>query len=342
MIVVPDFQAILSDRRQKWPWFDHTVRAASRYQAQKGDYYAAGMTYFSVLALFPLMMVAFAVAGFVLVGHPEWLDEIRTEISDNIPGSLGETVNSLIETAIESRTSVGIIGLLGALYAGLGWVANLRAALTAMWESVHEQGGFLVTKLKDFAALLGLGLAMAVSLGLSALNGGSIMRSLLELVNLDTVTGVGVFLRIFSVLLAICATWLVFTWVISRLPREPVPFRSALKGGLLAAVGFEIFKQIAAIYLASVTNGPAGVVFGPIIGLLVFVFTTSRFLLFATAFAATTQEAMALAFVPPPDPAVINTRLEVNAGPSIGGGIALVGAGVLAAMGLAGVFGRRR
>lgn len=342
MIVVPDFQAILSERRQKWPWFDHTVRAASRYQAQKGDYYAAGMTYFSVLALFPLLMVAFAVAGFVLVGHPEWLDEIRTQISDNIPGSLGDTVNSLIETAIESRTSVGIIGLLGALYAGLGWVANLRAALTAMWESVHEQGGFVVTKLKDLAALLGLGLAMALSLGLSALNGGSIMRSLLELVNLDTVPGVGVFLRIVSVLLAIVATWLVFTWVISRLPREPVPFRSALKGGLLAAVGFEIFKQIAAIYLASVTSGPAGVVFGPIIGLLVFVFTTSRFILFATAFAATTKESLALAFVPPPDSAVITTRVEISDGPSIRGGIALVGAGALAAAGLAGILGRRR
>ena len=341
MIDVPDFGAILQDRRQKWPWFDHTVRAASRYQVQKGDYYAAGMTYFSVLALFPLLMVAFAAAGFVLVGQPEWLDQIRDQIAQNVPGSLGETINSLIDTAVESRTSVGVLGLLGALYAGLGWIANLREALTAMWESVHEPGSFVATKLKDLAALFGLGLAMALSLGLSALNGGSVMQSLLRLLNLDEAPGVGVLLRIVSVLLALVATWAVFTWVISRLPREPVPFRSAVKGGLIAAVGFEIFKQIAAIYLSSVTNGPAGVVFGPIIGLLVFVFTTSRFVLFATAFAATTRESMALAFVPPPEPAVITTRLEVNDGPSIGGGIALVGAGALAAIGL-GFLGRRR
>ncbi|ORI18120.1 inner membrane protein YhjD [Rhodococcus sp. 1168] len=342
MIVVPDFTAILQARRDKWPWLDHTVRAAQRYQAQMGDYYAAGMTYFSVLALFPLLMVAFAVAGFVLVGHPEWLDEITAQISESIPGSLGETVNSLIESAIESRASVGIIGLLGALYAGLGWVAKLRAALTAMWESQREQGGFVSTKLKDLAALFGLGLAIALSLGLSALNGGSVMRSLLEFVKLDNAPGVGILLRVVSVLLALVATWGLFTWVISRLPREPVPFRSALKGGLLAAVGFEIFKQIAAIYLASVTSGPAGVVFGPIIGLLVFVFTTSRFVLFATAFSATTNESMAMAFVPAPDPAVINTRVEVNDGPSIKGGIALVGVGALAAVGLTGLLGRRK
>lgn len=333
---------MLDERRARWPWLDHTVRGAQRYQNQKGDYYAAGMTYFSVLALFPLLMVAFAVAGFVLVGQPEWLDQIRTQIAENVPGTFGDTINTLIDTAVESRTSVGFIGLLGALYAGLGWVANLRAALSAMWEIQHEPGGFVSTKLKDLAALIGLGAALALSLGLSALNGGGVMRAILGWVNLDSVPGVGVVLRIVSVLLALFATWALFTWVISRLPREPVSFRSAAKGGLLAAVGFEIFKQVAAIYLTSVTSGPAGVVFGPIIGLLVFVFTTSRFLLFATAFAATTRDALASAFVPPPDSAVINARVEVSEGPSIAGGIALVSAGALAAASLVGLRNWRK
>lgn len=341
MIVVPDFTAMLRQRREQWQWFDHTVRAAQRYQGQKGDYYAAAMTYFSVLALFPLLMVAFAAAGFVLAGQPEWLDEIRNQIAQNVPGSLGDTVSSLVDTAVESRTSVGILGIAGALYAGLGWMAKLREALTAMWESVHEDGSFLTTKLQDLAALVGLGLALAISLGLSALNGASVMRNLLELLALDAVPGVDIALRVLSVALALLATWGLFVWVIARLPREPVAVRSALKGALIAAIGFEIFKQVAAVYLASVTNGPAGVVFGPIIGLLVFVFTTSRFLLLSTAFAATTRESMAMAFVPPPDPAVIAPRVEVNEGPSIKGGIALVGAGALAAAVL-GVLGRRR
>ncbi|RMB76412.1 inner membrane protein YhjD [Rhodococcus sp. SBT000017] len=342
MSAMPDFKAILDDRRNRWPWLDHTVVAAQRYQGQKGDYYAAGMTYFSVLALFPLLMVAFAIAGFVLVNQPEWLAEIQSQIAENVPGSFGETINSLIQTAIESRTSVGIIGLLGALYAGLGWIANLREALTAMWESQHEQGGFLATKAKDFAALLGLGTALVLSLALSALAGGDLMRSILEWANLDSVPGVGIALRVFSILLALAGTWALFTWVISRLPREPVSWRSAAKGALLAAVGFEIFKQLGAIYLGSVTSGPAGVVFGPIIGLLVFVFTTSRLVLFSTSFAATTRESLAEAHVPAPEPAVINTRVEVSEGPGVTGGLALVGAGALAALGLAGLRNRRR
>ena len=102
MIVVPDFKAILQRRREQWPWFDHTVRAAQRYKSQNGDYYAAAMTYFSVLALFPLLMVAFAAAGFVLAGQPQLLDEISDQITQNVPGSLAKR-STLSSTLRSSR-----------------------------------------------------------------------------------------------------------------------------------------------------------------------------------------------------------------------------------------------
>ncbi len=155
-----DAPSFLEKQRAARPWLDHLVRAAGRFQEQKGDYYAAGITYFSVLALIPIMMVAFAVAGFVLAGHPEYLESIQEQITKSIPGSLGDTINTLIDSAIDSRASVGIFGLLGAAYAGLGWMANVRDALTAMWESKREPKGFVRTKLGDAGgALVGLALA---------------------------------------------------------------------------------------------------------------------------------------------------------------------------------------
>ena len=42
------------------PWFDHVMRAQERYNDSKGDFYAAGITYFTIFALFPLLMVGFA------------------------------------------------------------------------------------------------------------------------------------------------------------------------------------------------------------------------------------------------------------------------------------------
>ncbi len=169
--------SFLDRQRAARPWLDHLVRAGGRYQQQKGDYYAAGITYFTILAIVPILMVAFAVAGFALAGNPEWVDEIQDQVSNNMPGGLGETVNGLIDSAISARTSVGVFGLLGAAYAGIGWITNLRDALTAMWEHTHEAGNFVITKLKDFGALLGLGGAMLVTFGLSALsNARSLVR----------------------------------------------------------------------------------------------------------------------------------------------------------------------
>ena len=38
-----------------------------------------------------------------------------------------------MDSAIDSRTTVGVIGLATAAWAGLGWMANLREALSQMW-----------------------------------------------------------------------------------------------------------------------------------------------------------------------------------------------------------------
>ncbi len=51
---------ILDRLRARMPWFDHVMRAQERYNDSKGDFYAAGITYFTIFALFPLLMVGFA------------------------------------------------------------------------------------------------------------------------------------------------------------------------------------------------------------------------------------------------------------------------------------------
>ncbi|MFC9514149.1 inner membrane protein YhjD [Nocardiaceae bacterium NPDC056970] len=333
--------SFLDRQRAARPWLDHLVRAGGRYQQQKGDYYAAGITYFTILAIVPILMVAFAIAGFVLAGHPEWLTEIQDQVSKNMPGGLGETVNGLIDSAISARTGVGVLGLLGAAYAGIGWITNLRDALTVMWEHTHEAGNFVITKLKDFGALLGLGAAMLVTFGLSALSNGPVARQVVEWLGAENITGVGVVLRIASFVIGLLATWALLTWVIARMPREPVTLRSAGRAAFAAAIVFEIFRQVGAIYLTAISQGPAGVAFGPILGLLVFSNLTARLILFATAWAATARENLANAFVPPPEAAVIKPRVQVREGASVKEALALTGAGALAAIGLAGLWRRR-
>ena len=174
-------------------------------------------------------------------------------------GDVGQQLVELMESAIESRTSVGIIGLATAAWAGLGWMANLREALTQMWGMArHDSDGFVRTKLSDLTAMVGLFLALVLTIALTVLGSSGAMKQVLEWVGLEGVPGVSIALRVASLAVSVLITWSLFTWIIARLPRESVSLRSALRAGLIAALAFEIFKQVATIYLRSVVTGPAG------------------------------------------------------------------------------------
>jgi membrane protein len=128
--------------------------------------------------------------------------------------------------------------------------------------------------------------------------------------------------------------WLLFTWIISRLPRESVSFGSSVRAGLIAAVAFEIFKQVASIYLKTVLHGPAGATFGPVLGLMVFAYITARLILFATAWAATSTENLSAAPVDVPAPAQITPRVQINNGLGVRGALTAIAVGAVGALGL--------
>ena len=259
-------------------------------------------------------MVGFAAGGFVLARRPDLLDEIETRIRSTVSGNFGEQLINLMDAAIASRTSVGIIGLATAAWAGLGWMANLREALSEMWEQRREQGNFVRTKLSDLLALVSTFVALMITIGLTALGETELMTQVLEWFGIQDFPALAVILRVASLLVSLLISWLLFTWIIARLPRESVSFRSSVRAGLIAAVGFEIFKQVASIYLKAVVQGPAGATFGPVLGLMVFAYITARLILFATAWAATSTENLAAAPVEPPEPAQITTRVQVREG----------------------------
>ncbi|MGV0741437.1 inner membrane protein YhjD [Mycolicibacterium sp. XJ870] len=325
---------ILARARARYPWFDHVMRAQQRYTDCNGNFYAAGITYFTIFALFPLLMVGFAFAGFLLSRRPGLLAEIEDRIRAAVSGDLGQQLVTLMNSAIESRGTVGVIGLATAAWAGLGWMANLREALSQMWEQHrHPEGGFVGNKVSDLLALVSAFLAMVVTIALTALGDPTLMRKVLEWLHIGDIAGITGGLRVASLVVSVSVSWLLFTWIIARLPRERVSFRSSIRAGLLAAVGFEIFKQVASIYLQSVLNGPAGATFGPVLGLMVFAYVTARLILFATAWAATTRESLEAAPVLPPNPAQITTRVQVREGVGFSGMVAAAVAGAIGALG---------
>ncbi|WP_053737545.1 inner membrane protein YhjD [Nocardia sp. NRRL S-836] len=302
--------------RQKYAWLDHIVLAYERFTERYGTHYAAAVTYFSVLSLVPILMIGFAIAGFVLQSQPDLLADLRQSIAEAVPDAqLRGQINDAVNTALDSKGTVGIIGLLGAAYSGLGWMSNLRDALTAQWGHPKENLPFFGTLWRDLLSLLGLGLAIVLSFGITAAGTG-FAKQMLEWMGLENAGWAHVLLRIGTIILSLLANWLVFLWVLARLPRRPVGWRSALRGAFAAAIGFEVLKQAATVFLSFVTSSPTSAAFGSVIGVLVFANLVAQFLLFIAAWTATAKENREPEVVQAPAPAVIRPVVSVREGPS--------------------------
>ncbi|MQA62908.1 MAG: inner membrane protein YhjD [Actinophytocola sp.] len=328
-----DLDKFVPRMRRKYRWLDHVIRANDAFGERYGNHYAAAITYFSVLSVIPILMVAFAIAGFVLAGNQAVINQITEGIEKSVPEGLNTIVNDIVSTALKSGGGLGVVGLALALYAGVGWMTNLRDALTAQWGQEKKQLPIVSKTLGDLAALVGLGLALVVSFSLAAVGGG-VGRYLLELVGLEDDAWALFVLTVASILLSLFANMLVFLWVIAKLPRERVAMRSAVKGAAIASIGFVVLQQVATFYLAGVSSKPAFAVFGPVLGLLIFANLVSRFLLFVTAWTATAKENISTV-IAEPAPVVIRPAVQVRRGPSAGDVAGLLGIGGLLGAGVA-------
>ncbi|WP_237774064.1 YhjD/YihY/BrkB family envelope integrity protein [Actinosynnema sp. ALI-1.44] len=272
--------------RTRYAWFDQLVRTIDRYVEHNAYQYAAAITYFSVLSVVPVLMVGLSVAGFVIADDKEITADLRTTIVQALPSGLDSFATEIYDGVITQRASLGVFGLVVGLYAGWGWINALRDALTAMWELERPALPFFRTILWDMLSLVSLGLALLVSFTLTAV-GSWLNSSVLGWVGMSDQPWAGTVLSVLSVPLAILADSLVFLWVLVRLPRAKVNKRKAVRAAVAAAVGFEILKIGANLYLSLLGRSPTSKAFGSVIGLFVFIYLVARLLLLVAAWTAT-------------------------------------------------------
>ena len=177
------------------------------------------------------------------------------------------------------------------------------------WEQPPDSRGFVRNKLSDLLAMLGTFLVILATLALSALGHAAPMAAALRWLGIPEYSVFGAIFQIVSILVSLLVSWLLFTWMIARLPRESVSLVESMRAGLIAAVGFELFKQVGSIYLQKVLGSPAGAAFGPVLGLMVFAYITAYLVLFSAAWAATASQDPRAKPVEPPAPAIISPRV---------------------------------
>src|SRR3954452_19665235 len=269
--------------RQRRPFIDHVIRAWSRYQADGGDRLAASVTYFGFLSFFPLIALAFSIAGFVVDAYPDAQRELAEQINNFLPG-LADKLD--VTTIGNAKVATGLIGLAGLLLAGIGWIDALREAVRTIWHHNVKAGNVVVKKLVDIGVLAGLRLTLLASVAVTGVSSAA-MTWFLDLVGLEDNSVARIGLRAVGLGLALLVDLAVFVYLFTRLPRLNTPLKRVLKGALLGAVGLEILKVVGSILVSRTTNNPVYGAFAVVVGLLIWINLVSRFVLFTAAWTVT-------------------------------------------------------
>lgn len=347
------------------PTVAHLMRAIERFNVRGGVQFAAAVTYFSVLAIVPILMLAFSVLGlFITVLRPESLVAIETWITDRLQPDdpLGGQLVSVITEALTNWASIGLVGLGLTMWIGSGWVGNIkRAVRVLMRTNVDDPGKQLILPLDvlaNFAGLVGLLLGIAATF-VAATTATSLGSWVGALVGIDGSLGWSLLLRLMSVVVALAAGTALFRLLFAWFSPVFVPARLAWIGSGLGAAGLLVLQALTGYLIGMFSRNLSAQLFGPLIVLMLFLNLFATLILLIAAWLAT-----AVVSVPEPEATVVDPvlaepverrpgELQVSsavAQRSLGAGLTVgyavgaatgLGVGALLVGGLKALFGRR-
>jgi len=286
----------LLERIKRVPWVAHLLRANQRFTARLGNQFGAAITYFSVLAIVPILMLGLSILGFVLVQVPALRASVTATITDLLsqaPGGLQDQATAVIDTYLNNYGAIGIFGLLSAIYAGAGWIGNLKGAVRTQWKPefdlVEHKRNLVLEILANLGILLALLVLILLTSAISTL-ATTFSDTVSSLLGLDRIAGGILLVRIPPILISVAVSWLLFMFVYRVLPQDPIGLRARMKGSLIAAVGFTVLQYVVGLLFGVFAGNAAASVFGPVIVLMLFLALFARLTLFMAAWIATTEQ----------------------------------------------------
>ncbi len=244
-------------------------KAGSDFVEDNASQLGAGLAFYSLLSLAPLVVIAVAIAGFVFGEQAA-----RGEIVEQIEGMVGVQGAEAIETALananrpETGTVATVLSIAMLLFGASGVFGQLRDALNTIWEiPPSQQSGwwvFLRDRFFPFMLVLGTGFLLLVSLILSATI-AALAKYLERWLQVPEAVWHAVnFAASFAIV------FLLFALIYKVLPAARVAWRDVWLGAAITAVLFLIGKLLLGLYLGKsgvgsavrrgrIVGGPAGV-----------------------------------------------------------------------------------
>jgi Predicted membrane protein len=280
------WDTVITWSRRRSKVFDHIWTARERYSEVLGGRLAAAIAYYGFFAVFALALIAYAVVGFVLANNAAAVDTVNRFLQQNIP--------FLDATQIaEARNTVAIVGLIGLVFTGVGWIESLRSSQRAIWGYEQQPGNLFIRRALDLLIMIGIGLLLALSLWVQASINDAVKPVLLWLSPSNVTVGlqdtINATARVIGIVLGLMVNALLAASLLSGVSRLRMPLRRLIPSTLLVAVGLSALSTVGRLYIDFSARRPAYQLVGGTVALLLFLYLFNQLLLYGAALAATSK-----------------------------------------------------
>jgi membrane protein len=258
-------------------------RAAFKWNEDDCLTAGAALAYYAVFSLAPILVIAIAVAG-ALFGQEAAQGEIVGQIRDLVGDEGAKAIQSLIQSA--SRQGAGslatLIGLLVLLFGSTSAFSQLQTALNRVWGVPGRSQSGIVAIIRarfwSFAAVLGVGFLLSVSLVLSA------VAAALGRYGSGWMPGISGMLVLAQVVGSLIVHTLLFAMMFKVLPDADIRWRDVWVGAAVTAVFFYVGKLAIGVYIGRSEIGAAYGAAAWIILILAWVYYSAQIVLFGAEF----------------------------------------------------------
>ncbi|MGH9087329.1 MAG: YihY/virulence factor BrkB family protein [Acidimicrobiales bacterium] len=216
--------------QRRHAWLAFPVAVVRKTSNDQGGSLAALIAYYGFLSMFPLLLLFAASLGFVLAGDPALKAHVLHTTERSFP------VASNYVTAVVSGDGAAFgVGLVGALWAGLGVARATERAMNSVWDiPMAERPNLWWSRLRALAMLGVLGAAFLVSSALAALQQ---VHGVLDVPS-----------RVLGTVGPLALNFGLYLLAFQVLTNRHLEWRKVVPGAAVGAVGWTVLQSVGVYY----------------------------------------------------------------------------------------------
>lgn len=217
-----------------------------KFTADAASFLAASISYYALLSLFPLILLALTLAAYYY-GTEKGLQEIIAYTKTFFP-QFSNFIAANLRAATAARRSLSVVGLAGLLWAGTAIFDAIEFSLNKVWQ-VQTPRHFVVAK------LLSLAFAVALVLSLMSLTFiSTFLDAFLSYFSSLTVRLPYYYTTTLATVFMVGLNFLLFLFLYTVVPNKKFKLKENFYGAALAALLWESLKRLFSFYIAKVAR----------------------------------------------------------------------------------------